>query len=65
MKEIKLFKFSYIPWNKEYPINNIDIYIVAENRKEAELINLQYNYKFFEQDCHVIVTEELQGYKQK
>ncbi len=64
MKEIKLFKFTYIPWDKNYPIKSIDLFIVAEDKKEAEMIALSNNYKFFEQDCNVIITEELQGYKQ-
>lgn len=62
MKEVTAFKFTYIPWNRAYPIKYVDVHIVAETRKEAEMIALD-SWKFFNQDCDCVVTEEMQGYQ--
>jgi hypothetical protein len=51
------FRFTYRPFDKTFPIRSIDIYIRAKTRKEAEIINIENNYKFFNQDCSVEVAE--------
>lgn len=63
MTPITLFKFTYIPFEKDL-IKSIDVFIVAENRKEAELIALNKTHKFFDLDHTVTVTEVLQGFKE-
>ena len=63
IKSITLFKFSYTPWEKG-PIRSMDVFIAAETRKDAELIALSNNHKFFDQSTTVEVSEILKGYKQ-
>jgi len=42
----------------------MDVFIKAETRKEAELIALANNYKFFGESYTVKVSEVLHGFKQ-
>jgi hypothetical protein len=63
IEEITAYIFTYIPWNRNFPIKSCDIIIYAKTRKETELIALQNNHKFFEQDCNCIVIEKPGGYR--
>ena len=63
MNEIIEYEFKYIPFNKNFPIKSCKIIINAKTRKEAELIALDMNWKFFDEDCFIIVRELLKGYE--
>jgi hypothetical protein len=64
IEEITAFEFTYTPWDNKFPIKQAVLTIVAKDRKEAELIALENDHKFFDQDNHVRVKEILQGYRQ-
>lgn len=65
MKEITAFKFTYTPWDTNYPIRFVDVHIIAETRKEAEMIAMDKKWTFFNQDCSCEVIEVLKGYTQE
>lgn len=65
IEEITAYEFTYRPFDTSYPIRSCVITIYAKTRKEAELIAMTYNYKFFEQDCSCSVQEYPGGYRQK
>lgn len=65
MKEITAFKFTYTPFDRSYPIRFVDVHIIAETRKEAEMIAMDKKWTFFNQDCHCEVIEILKGYSQE
>lgn len=64
IEEITAYIFTYIPWDRDFPIKSCDIVIYARSRREAELIALENNYKFFDQDCNIVVIEKSGGYRQ-
>ena len=64
IEEITRFAFHYKPWDRTSKIRMVTVYIDARNRKEAELINIENSYKFFDLDCTVEVQELFDGYKQ-
>lgn len=65
IEEIRGYEFICRPFDVSFPIRSMIVTIYAKSRKEAELIKLNYDYKFFEQDMFVTVNElPLQGYKQ-
>jgi len=63
MEEITAYIFTYTPWDRNFPIRSCEITIYAKSRKEAELIAIANNYKFFEQDCTCSVVEKPGGYR--
>ncbi len=63
IESIKLFRFIYRPFDAKFPIYCAELIIAANSRKEAELIALDNNYKFFDQDCTVTVSEIMEGYR--
>lgn len=64
VEEITAYAFTYTPFDKDFPIRSCEIVIYAKTRKEAELIALANNYKFFDQSCTVTVKEFGGGYRQ-
>lgn len=62
-EEISAFEFTYRPFDRNFPIRSMTVLIYARDRKEAELINLANNYKFFEQDSTCDVKEFGGGYR--
>jgi hypothetical protein len=58
-----VFEFTYTCWHREFPIRSCTMVIYAKDRKEAELIALGNNYKFFDQDLFVHVTEVTEVYQ--
>lgn len=63
IEEISAFEFTYKPFDGGFPIRSCTIVIYAKTRKEAELIALANNWKFFNQDCTCSVTEKSGGYR--
>lgn len=63
IEPIKLFTFIYVPFDSNFPIRSCTIEIAAKDRKEAELIAIANNYKFFDQDATCAVTESGIGYR--
>jgi hypothetical protein len=64
IEEYNEYKFIYYPWDREFPIKRCELIIFAKDRKEAELLALNNNWKFFDQDQHVKVEEGLVDYRQ-
>lgn len=64
IEEISAYSFFYKPFDNSFPIKSCEIIIYAKNRKEAELIALRYNWKFFDESATVVVTEKGLGYRQ-
>ena len=60
--KIYFWKVECIPF-EEGPIRNMTLYIVAESRKEAELILLDKAHKFFDQDMNYSWNEPIEGYR--
>lgn len=60
---MKQYFFTYIPFNDTFPIKSCQILIVAESRKEAELIALDSKYKFFNESSTCNVQEGLIVYE--
>lgn len=63
IEKITEYTFVYRPFNKDFPIHSVAVTIRARSRKEAELINLANNYKFFNEDCTIIVMEVADGFR--
>lgn len=63
IEEIQEFSFIYRPFDNSFPINECIVIIRAKNRKEAELIALDYKHKFFNLDCTCEVKEGYRGYR--
>lgn len=63
IESIKAYKFTYTPFNRDYPIRSCELIIYAKTRKEAELIALDEGWKFFDQDCSVVVETIIEGYR--
>lgn len=57
-----MWNVECIPWNKG-PIRAMNIHIVAESRKEAELIVISQAHKFFDQDIRYIWNTPIEGYR--
>lgn len=64
IEEVTAFEFVYRPFDSSYPIRSMVATIYAKTRKEAELIALDNNWKFFNQDTTVVVRELGSGYRQ-
>jgi hypothetical protein len=66
IEEIKAFSFMYVPFDRTCPIRSCELIIYAKDRKEAELLALDNNWKFFNLDHSVVVTEKpFSGYRRK
>lgn len=64
IEEVKLFKVSYFP-NIKGPIRQVDMYVVAKDKDDARNIITENDYKFFDQDLSILITDlELNGYQQ-
>lgn len=61
MTKIFMWKVNCTPFDKR-PIRCMTIQVVAENRKEAELIVLNEAHKFFDLDMIYTWSEPLEGY---
>lgn len=64
VEQISAFEFTCTPWDRNCPIKQMVIIIYAKDRKEAELIKLNNDYKFFNQDLTISVRElGMSGYR--
>lgn len=63
VEEFTAYVFTYKPFDSNFPIRSVEVTIYAKTRKEAELIALDNNYKFFDQDATCSVTEFVGGYR--
>jgi hypothetical protein len=64
IEEVAAFEFTYRPFDSRFPIRSCVMTIYAKDRKEAELIALTNNYKFFNESCTCSVREFSGGYRQ-
>lgn len=62
MTPVTMFRFTHKP-TKKSSIRSVDVFIVAENREEADKIHFENIYDFFDQNMIVEITEVLQGFK--
>ena len=64
IEKITAFEFVCRPFDDSFPIRSCVLTIYARDRKEAELIKLSNDHKFFDQDLTVSVREVGDGYRQ-
>jgi len=65
IEPVFLYEISCTPWNKDFPIKQMKIYIQAKSIEEAQRKAMDYDWKFFDEDMSRSISILLGEYIKK